>query len=237
LRDAGHYAQAGDAFRKCTADSCPALIRRDCANWLESLAAQTPTLVFVGRDAAGVDVLAGRVLLDGRVVASQLDGRPIRVDPGPHLVRVEGGHGAVWEQRIVARAGEIDRRVVATLAGPRGPQQERGRDGTGAGRTWAAIAVGGVSLASLGVGLYFGLAAESDLHSLEASPCAPKHTCPDSEVSSDRTRLYLSDAFIGAAIVGGLVTLGLLLIHPSAAATAAMRFRFDAGGSQVIGTF
>jgi hypothetical protein len=60
------------------------MVRDDCTQRLDELNRQLPTIVFDGKDAAGGDVIAVSVTVDGRLLTERLDGAPLEVDPeGP----------------------------------------------------------------------------------------------------------------------------------------------------------
>jgi len=223
-RDRGHYARAQAAFGRCSATDCPAMVRRDCAQWLEELLAQMPTIVPSVRDARGSDVLVARVLVDGAEVSRQLDGRPIDVDPGPHVVSFEGPGGEKAEERIVVRTGEKNRIVAVTFAAstaatpvPRSaPAPGASAPGEAARPSrptpWVPLVLGGASALAFGAGLYVGLDARSQLDGIEAQPCAATRTCNPGDVDAVRTKLVWSDILIGAAAAGAATAVVLYLI-------------------------
>src|SRR5262249_12630112 len=83
LRDDGKYLRARDMFRQCSRDSCPGVVRKDCSKWLAQIEDSMPTLVVSARDEDGKDV-SGKVLVDGEVAMTKLEGKPLTVDPGEH---------------------------------------------------------------------------------------------------------------------------------------------------------
>jgi hypothetical protein len=217
-RDGGRYSRAAADFARCSAADCPALVRRDCARWLEDLVALTPTIVPSARDASGNDLAAVRVLVDGTEVARQLDGRPIDLDPGRHVVSFEGPGGATAREQIVVRAGEKNRIVAVTLGAaspatsaktpPRPPPRALG----GPPVPVLPFVVGGAALVAFGLGLAFGLSSRSDLSTLEAEPCAATRTCNPSDVDAVRSKLVVSDVLIGAAAVGAVTSIALYFV-------------------------
>jgi hypothetical protein len=116
LRDEGKYGAAREAFVTCARDVCPALVAKSCMRWLGELDAALPTVVVAARDAEGRDVAAATVLVDGAVVAEGIDGLPLAIDPGEHVVRVERAGGPPAEVHVVVRAGEKGRSIAVTLA-------------------------------------------------------------------------------------------------------------------------
>lgn len=116
-RDDGHWLEAKERFLVCAAASCPGLVRAECARWLAEVDAKIPTIVLGAKNAAGADLTAVRVLVDGRPFVEALDGRPRPLDPGTHRLRFEGEGDLSASLEVVVRAGESARVVVATLEG------------------------------------------------------------------------------------------------------------------------
>ena len=94
LRDSGKLMAARAELLTCVREVCPAVVRGDCAGWLGDVEASTPTIVARARDDSGHDLRDVIVSVDGARVASQLDGRPLPVDPGEHepQLRVAAQH-------------------------------------------------------------------------------------------------------------------------------------------------
>ena len=53
LRMEGKLLESRDAMLECAAEACPALLQRDCVNWIEELRTEIPSITF-------------RVTLDGQ---------------------------------------------------------------------------------------------------------------------------------------------------------------------------
>jgi hypothetical protein len=212
-RQVNDLLRSREIFARCAAPECPALVRRDCGAWLEEVALQTPSVVLGARDAQGRDVLDATAVVDGTVVQRRLDGSPVELNPGPHVVRVEIAGAPPVVLDVVLRAGEKNRPIVAALAPPSPPVRRpppspappfapipAPEPGATAGRglplgTWV---LGGVGLAALGVFATFGVLGKNDTDNLR-STCAPG--CAPSAVSAARTKLTVADVGLGAAIV------------------------------------
>jgi hypothetical protein len=115
LRDDGKYGKAHVAFATCARDVCPKVVARSCTQWLRELDETTPTLVLGAKDAAGNDVPSAHVTLDGEPLTDVLDGKPLPVDPGEHLLRFTRPGSDPAESRVVVRAAEKNRAVTVTL--------------------------------------------------------------------------------------------------------------------------
>ena len=115
LRRQGSLRAAREQFAVCARAVCPKALSVDCTKWLEEVQSTMPTVVIEGRDAAGGETIAIRVLLDGKPLVERLDGRAIEVDPGQRTFRYEYG-GEHIEERIVIREGERNRKLTASFA-------------------------------------------------------------------------------------------------------------------------
>lgn len=101
-RAGGKLLSARERFLSCSAETCPAVVRRDCTKWAQEVLDTMPTVVVDAKDAAGHDVGDVTVKLDGQVLVTKLDGKAIAVDPGPHDLRFEHvGSSPVIEKAII----------------------------------------------------------------------------------------------------------------------------------------
>jgi hypothetical protein len=172
-RDAGKYRAARASFLQCARDECPAVVLKSCAGWLRELDDLAPTLVLDARDEQGGDLAEVTVTFDGATIASRLDGRPIEVDPGEHVIRFERVGSVALEQRIILRAGEKARVLKVTLRAeapvtpelpevvpvPPPPEALTSPRHVAAAGLWVGAA------AAAGTGLYFVLRANHDQQS------------------------------------------------------------------------
>jgi hypothetical protein len=194
LRTARKLVAARDKFIECARPVCPALIRKDCAEWLSEAQATMPSVVFGATDASGKDILNARVLVDGVLLTDKLDGSSVFVDPGPHDYRFEWpGHGSV-AQPIVIREGEKSRLISVKF-----PPEEATAGLSSQKRSIPAgvFVFGGLAIAGFAGFTGFYLSSDSDVSHLR-STCAP--TCPSSDVDSVRTRLTVSYVSLGVGI-------------------------------------
>jgi hypothetical protein len=179
LRDDGKYSAARDQFLTCSRDLCPKLVHDQCTEWLRQLDESMPTVVFGVKDEHGNDVAAARVLVDGKVVASHLDGKPVPLDPGPHDFRFERDEpNQSVTVHAVLRTAEKNREVLAAFpAGEGEPSASPGGSNPGPapaekaeassssfwnGRTIMSLSllVGGT--VGVGTGVFFGLQSQSE---------------------------------------------------------------------------
>jgi hypothetical protein len=116
LRDEGKYRDARKTLLECARDACPEVIVRSCAAWLRDLDDLAPSVVFDARDEQGNDLADVTVTFDGAPLASRLDGRPIEVDSGEHVLRFERAGSLPSELRLILRAGEKARVVKVKMS-------------------------------------------------------------------------------------------------------------------------
>jgi len=117
------YKKARESFRECARSTCPGAVSRDCTQWLHELDQAQPTVVLQARDADGRDTSEVTVFVDGELLATQLDGRALDVDPGEHVFRFETRDRTRLEQREIVRDSEKGRRLEADFAALPGPRR------------------------------------------------------------------------------------------------------------------
>jgi len=209
-RNAGELRRARELFSQCAARECPVVLRRDCSSWLEDLDRQIPSVVVGAHDAQGHDVVDARVSVDGTPVRERLDGTAIELNPGPHVLRVERAGSVPFEIKLVVRAGEKNRPVLAAFdppatattppgAGAPAPPPPPPRPAAPAAPPnhvpIGAYLLGGVGVAALGVFGYFAAVGQNDADKLRAT-CAPG--CAHEPVVAARTKLIIADVAAGA---------------------------------------
>lgn len=203
LRDNGKLAEARTAFATCSAPACPQIVRDHCARWLTDVIELQPTIVLGARGPEG-DLYQVRVALDGRELATRLDGRAISVDPGPHELSFEAPGFPVVREFVVIREGEKGRTVVARFTRP-AHHEVRASGGRHRTAMVVAGAAGALGLAGFAVFGTWGKHQRDDL----ADTCAPTKTCAEDDVSAARTKMIVADVslVIGAAGAGVLTAL------------------------------
>jgi hypothetical protein len=174
-RDAGKYRAARVAFAQCAQEACPPAVKKVCTQWLRELDGTAPTVVLGARDEQGSDVADVTVTLDGEPFTTKLDGRPIEVDSGEHLLRFERPGSTPVEQKIIFRAGEKARVVNVVLrsaaaaqgTSPEGPSEETEPtppepEPLASPRHLTAAGLLVAGLGAAGVGVYFAVRAGQD---------------------------------------------------------------------------
>jgi hypothetical protein len=249
LRDGHKMILAREQFRLCAQATCPAVVRKDCASWLDQLDLVQPTVVFDATDSSGNDVSAATVKVDGRVLTSRLDGTALAVDPGEHTFTFEAPGQPTVTRTLVLKEGESMRRVpvligaAAERAPVAPPMPAAGTSPlaptpspapphpTGlATRQTIGLVVGAAGVAGLAAGGIFGVLAVSAKNDYQrqcgSNIDVPAGFCNSQGVNGHddaATKATLSTAFfIGGAVAAGLGTVLFLLPTKDSAAQAGL---------------
>jgi hypothetical protein len=210
LRDDGKYRAARAQLVVCAREVCPAVVKRDCTQWLGEVDQTVPTVVVRARDSKG-DLAEVRVLVDGQTLLEKLDGKPAAIDPGEHVFRYEAqGHPPV-EEHVVVRVGERNRLLDVQFGGAAGAVRVDGDSAKSSGPPVLAWILGGVAVLAFGSEAYFGITGLNDRSDLRAQPCAQTSTCSASDVDAIRTKFLIADVSLGVGIVSAGVAAYLFL--------------------------
>ena len=219
-RDQGRLTRSRELLLRCSREPCPTVIRQDCREWLFELEPRVPTAVLRARLGDGTDLSDVRVFVDGELLVSKLDGRPVRLDPGERLLRWEHAGFAPVETRIIVREGEKNRFVSAVFSAREGESEAEptssGHGPTEADRephestdvpvgVWAA---GGVGVVGLGTFTVLGLSVQSRESDFE-STCAPN--CTPSRVQALERDALIANVALGVGLAGFAIATWILL--------------------------
>jgi hypothetical protein len=247
LRRDHSLREARQQLLVCAAQTCPSDISAECERHLVAVNAAIPTLVFEVKDAAGNDLPAVSVMMDGKPLTDRLEGTAISLDPGAHSFHFAIAGQTPVDKMFVLHEGEKDRRerivfgIAAPISAPPGsvqathpgtnanssvptgessvPSSAASGGGMSTLRTLGLVS-GGVGLVGLGMGAVFGMLAGS-ASSSQQNNCASPTNCPNhAQALSDRST-FTTDSSVEIA---GFVAGGVLV-----AAGVAM---FIAGGSK-----
>jgi hypothetical protein len=204
LRDAHKLTLARTEALACARASCPAVVRKDCIEAVQEIKSAMPSIVVRARS-QGIDRDDARLLVDGAVVATRLDGTPITLDPGSHLLRVEAPNVEAVEQRFVVAEGEHNRLLELSLRPLEStPDARPGPPETSAAIPIAAWFAGGVGVVGVAGFTYFGLRALADIHTLKQT-CAPY--CSDDQIAPAQAKRLAADVSLGVGLIGfGIAT-------------------------------
>jgi hypothetical protein len=161
-RDDGKYRQARLSFLACAQDSCPRVIQQSCTKWLRELDESAPTIVLAAKDDQGNDLTDVNVSFDGAPFVTLLDGKPVEVDVGEHVIRFDREGSAPVEQKLLLRAGEkarvvsvVLRRTGASTDADAGEVVPPPPEPTLSAHHVVSASVGLGALAAAGTGIYF----------------------------------------------------------------------------------
>jgi hypothetical protein len=218
LRRGGKLVEAREALVVCSREACPSFVRADCVDWLAEVDRSVPSVVLSAQSTKG-DEPDVRVSIDGRLVATRLDGKSFDLNPGVHLFRFELPPQKPIEQQVLVAEGDKNRRIAVTFVNPEAerkvapPLPERPSSRAESRPVPVAVyALGGVALVGVAGFTYFGLSAKHDRDSLTGS-CAP--FCDSSSVGNVKTKLLLADIALGAAALSAGVGVYLFLSRPA----------------------
>jgi hypothetical protein len=154
-RDDGKYRQARASFLACAQDTCPRVIQQSCTKWLRELDESAPTIVLAAKDEQGNDLTDVSVTFDGSAFVTQLDGKPVEVDAGEHLIRFERGGRTPVEQKLLLRAGEKARLISVVLRPLNATEGPPPPEATFSAHHVVSVSAGVAALAAVAVGSYF----------------------------------------------------------------------------------
>jgi hypothetical protein len=208
----------------CAATSCPADIRKECLRLVDEVNGQIPTIVFSAKDGTGADLSAVKVTMDDEVLAQQLDGTAVPIDPGEHTFTFESAGQPPVTKKLVIVEGQKDRRelvVIGKTDQPTSPPATAGstespaseapaNPGRGMGtQKVLALVAGGIGVVGLGVGTVFGIMAlskKSDAQNACSNACPTQDGVNKwSDATSTGNISTIALIVGGVGVVGGAV--------------------------------
>jgi hypothetical protein len=220
VREQGKITLARKLFLTCAQSGCPAAVQGDCARFADDLTNLQPTVNFVARDGNGNDLPNTSVYVDGVLVATTIDGKPVDVDPGNHTVKFSNGgkdevvtvvigsgeKGRVVQARFGSASSSSSDRVSITddpAPKPRGPKTTHPKGSLG-------IAITGGIITAAGAGIvFYGTTQMPSQCQISTNECAAPPGDPvfDKAKSAAGTmNIGLVTAGVGVvALAGGLV--------------------------------
>jgi hypothetical protein len=268
LRREGKFAEARKELERCSSSSCPSLVSADCIKRLDELESAQPTVVFNVVDGSGRDLNDVQVTIDGAVLLQKLGGGAVAVDLGEHTLTFSAPDRPSVTKKLLFRQGEKSRIVRITMPGsqdapPDGEAQPSpsttgqgptaddaaapGGGSSGSSQRTIGFVVGGIGLAGLGVGGFFGLRAIQS-KGRQTDNCQSATTCPNYAAAAEAHEDGVSSGTIStiAFIAGGVATaagLVLVLTAPkargaaSASLTVTPRFGTSGAKLEISGVF
>lgn len=199
--------EAQSRLLACTKETCPAVLRADCAEVLRSVQSATPSIVLAADD-AGKDVTDVKVTSEGGdVLATTLDAKALELDPGTYDLKFERRTGAPIVVHLVLREGE-KARVVKASFNPKKPEPAfklvtppRSAAGYAVPGIFVALGVAGGVVAGISR-LSFNSQRDAMSAPVEEGGCAPN--CTQEERDQLSGKLVRANVALGVGI-GGLV--------------------------------
>jgi hypothetical protein len=201
----------------CASNACPDAIRNECIRRVDEVNSAIPTLIFEAEDAAGNDLSAVKVTMDGQVLVQSLDGTALSIDPGHHTFVLETQGQPPVQKELVLREAQKDRRETISFGPPPAPpstSQPMARPepvpappppsehGGGLGtQKILALVAGGIGVVGLGVGTAFGLVAISK-KSTAQNECPNLCATPDGVSKWSDAVSAANGATVGFVIAG-----------------------------------
>jgi hypothetical protein len=246
-----HLRTERNQLLTCAAMSCPDDIRKECLRRVEDVNAAMPTIVFEAKDAAGNDLSAVKVTMDGEVLAERLEGTALSIDPGQHTFVFETTGQLALMKRFVIRESQKDRReavifgrppatpFISTQPGEQSlfspPSSGETNDGLGTQKV-LGVAAAGVGVVGLAIGSAFGLAAMSKKN--EAEAVCPTQCPTQSGVSDWNDAKSEGNVSTALFIVGGVALAGAAVLWFTApSSNAGARVGLGPGGLAAEGTW
>jgi hypothetical protein len=231
-RKAGKLIDERASLSRCASSACPEAINTSCRQRLADVSRAIPRIVFVVKDAAGHDLWAAKLAIDGESYADHLDGSAIELDPGKHDFRFEVAGQEPIERQFLLSENEQDRRETIVIGGAAtvpatGTEIRAAAIGAGAAPAadqppshqtapapWRTIGlvVGSVGVAVVIAGGAFGVLS-IDAHTAYERDCgsnigAPPGACNAQGVAGEKdaaTKGTLATALLlGGAVLGGV---------------------------------
>jgi hypothetical protein len=196
------------------------MIQSDCTTWLGQVVEAVPSVVFAAK-LGSESVFDVTVTMDGKQVATQLDGKSIEVDPGLHTFVFERSGSPPVEKKTIIAARDKAQIITAewrahAAAAPAAPAAGPAAPAPVAAEKERPIpplfyVLGGTTVVGFGTFAVLGLLSESTKHDLETS-CSPR--CSSSEVSSLKTRFLVADIALGVGAASAAGALVVFLTRP-----------------------
>lgn len=215
-RDEGRLLAAREDFLRCADDVCPTIVKQRCAQWFVELEERLPSVIVRVQDERGNDVTDARIAIDDE--EAELNGRPVALDPGPHVVVVRQADGNEVKREFLLAEGERARPIAIELPHPVSAGTAIDDQGevpfyvpTGA---WV---LGGVSLAALGSFTYFNIMATKEFDKLRGT-CGT--SCLDEETRIGRRNQLAANVSLGVGAAALAGAIGWVLFRPALASSS-----------------
>jgi hypothetical protein len=196
LQKDGDIPAARVQLELCLHPECPAPVRADCQQLLSTIESSLASVVFDARDAKGTRVTEVQVTIDGKPLASRLDGTPLAVEPGSHRFEFVSLGNPKTNEQLFLTAGE-HRLLRVDLVDKTGPLL----------RT-AGIVTAGVGVLALSFGAYGALQAKGTYDDAEEHCPSGPSSCDAAGVSGGKRAHDQAATATTAFVLGGVLLAG-----------------------------
>lgn len=190
----------------CAKVECPNIVKKECIDQLDVVAAAAPTVVLEALDDKGNSDTAVKVTLDGSPATDKLTGSAIDLEPGEHVFVFERADGKKIEEKVLVVEGEKNRKVTADFQTllpkkPDKPVEPPPPPAPPKKVPILAYVAGGIAVVGIGSFAAFsimGRSKESDLAKGGATGCEPN--CTADQLSPIKRDYIIGDVSLGIGI-------------------------------------
>jgi hypothetical protein len=224
----------------CARDVCPHSLQRQCVEQAREASAQLPTIVLSAKDSRGSPLVDVKVVIDGSVAATTLDGKAVPIDPGLHRFVFERAGALPVTRQSVVNEGQKDQPIAVEFGAkeppPRPPPPAPAAPASQTLR-YVGVGVGVLGVASIALGSAFGVLAfnkwsqaKSDCDGLGCNAAVADRR------SGETDGTISTAAFVagGVLVAGGVV---LFLVRPSHRSQPSAALHPTLGGLALEGRF
>lgn len=251
LRDASKLLEARERFARCVRDTCPGALRKDCAQFLESIDASLPSLVITATDGSGRELAAVKVTEKDKVIAERLDGRALVLDPGEHWFHFTSAGKRPIDKTVIVKQGDKNQTLAVRFEEPGAPEPvvtasppststptsttSEGGGGSTQKIVGVTIGIAGVVTTIVG-GVFGGLAASSwsDAKAKCGAACTSNDPAQETLASARTSAAFSTTFFIAGPI---LIATGVVVFLTSPKSSASASISPTANGILVSGRF
>jgi hypothetical protein len=227
-RREGKLLAARRDFVFCAQQQCPEAIQQQCTSFHTDVDKMVPSIVISAIDSRGRDVVDVSVRIDGKPAGARLEGKPIELDPGEHIVRLEREGMKPVEQAVLVAEGQRAKlvRIELPIGGATSQARVTPPADDGPGLVLAGIGFG-VAGAALVAGIVTGVLAMQ-----AGEPCRDGDlACNETYIADEQPLAHASTACFAVAGAGAIVGIVGVALYATRPTTGAVELGFSMRGS------
>lgn len=236
LRRDGKLVEARENLIACAREMCSKVVAVKCEEWLGEVADEIPSVVVVAKTGGGKDIISAELRIDGESVASELDGRPIELDPGSHQLELTVA-GTKKTDKILLSEGEKARRVEFVVGPATAPVPVPSTPGEGSAISPLVFAGFGLALVGVVAGSVTGAMSLST--AAELRDICPANRCSaeqQADFDSGETLAHIST--VSFVLAGAGAAVGVVgLVMSTGSQEPAVSLRLSPTGALLGGRF